>query len=202
MENGTYKHTLNGKHSFLAETLNETFTLSEELKAELIKLTFRLSLKKGEILVKQGEICSNMYFIVKGLTRGYIKKGKQDITLWISVEKDWETAISSFFRGMPATENIQALENTSLEGLRAKDLDYLCSRFPELNTLMRLIFQEYYLSAEGRALMCRIGNATEKYNFFMESRGDLINRVPLKYVASFLGMRIETLSRLRSKFRV
>lgn len=189
------------KYSFLTETLSEIFHLSEELKAELRKLTFRKRLKKGELLVKQGDLCDKMYFIVKGLTRGYIQKGKQDITLWISVEKDWETAISSFFREMPATENIQALENTILEGLYAKDIEYLCNRFKEVNTIMRLIFQEYYLSAEGRALMCRIGNASEKYNYFIEHRGDLINRVALKYVASFLGMRIETLSRLRAKFR-
>ncbi len=195
------QNSLAYKYSFLAEALSKLYPLSEELKNEIRKLTFRISLKKGELLVKEGDICSNMYFIIKGLTRGFVIKGKQEITTWISVEEDWETAISSFFRGLPATENIQALENCMLEGLSEKNLQYLSDKFPEVHIFMRYIFQEYYLTAEGRALMCRIGNATEKYRFFIEKHDSLINRVPLKYVASFLGMRIETLSRLKNKIQ-
>lgn len=157
------------------------------------------SYKRGKFLVREGEICDKMYYIKKGATRSYIKHNKQEITTYISVENEFETSVSSFFSGKPSRENIEVLEPCQLEVLYKKDLHFLYEKFSETNVIVRIILEEYYQAAEERAYMARVGTAVEKYQYLIDTRGHFLNRIPLKHLASFLSMRLETLSRLRTK---
>ena len=96
-------------------------------------------------------------------------------------------------------ENMQAIENCELLALTWSDFQNLYIRFPEFNTVARKLLQKYYQDAEGRAFIARITNAENKYRLFLTSYGHLANRIPLKYIASFLGITLETLSRVRKK---
>jgi hypothetical protein len=75
----------------------------------------------------------------------------------------------------------------------------LYQQFPDFNIVIRKLLQKYYRDAEGRAFIARLTNAESKYRYFITSYNHLVNRIPLKYVASFLGMTLETLSRVRKK---
>jgi CRP-like cAMP-binding protein len=79
------------------------------------------------------------------------------------------------------------------------DYQDLFIKFPEFNIVARKILQKYYQDAEGRAFIARLTNAENKYRLFIAKYGHLANRIPLKYIASFLGITLETLSRVRKR---
>jgi CRP-like cAMP-binding protein len=154
---------------------------------------------KNEMLVKAGSMCTGVYLIRKGILRSFIKEGQKEITTWISCEHELATCITSYGLQQPARENIQALEDCELIVLSTADLQYLYEHFPESNIVGRKILEKYYRDAEERAFIARLMEATTKYKHFIATKSDLLNRVPLKFIASYLGMTLETLSRIRSK---
>jgi len=180
-------------------TLNFFYPLSEGVKDYFRKHTYPCSFRKGKLLLKAGEICEHIYFIKKGAVRGFIKDGTKDITTWITAENEVVSSISSLDMREPALENMQAIENCELFALTYDDFQDLYIKFPEFNIVARKLLQKYYKDAEGRAFIARATNAEKKYRLFVTRYGHLANRIPLKYIASFLGITLETLSRVRKK---
>jgi len=156
--------------------------------------------RKRKLLLKEGAPCEHIYFIVKGALRGFIREGHKDITTWINTEGHLISSIFSLDQGGPGVENIQALENGELLMMSYRDLETLYEEFPETNVLARKLLQHYYADAERRAFIVRLTKAENKYRHFLLHHQHLSNRIPLKYIASFLGMTLETLSRVRKKF--
>lgn len=158
-----------------------------------------IDVKKGEIILKDGTKYENLYFIYKGVLRGYVKEGTHEITTWINEENELSGAISALADFSPSLETVQAIEDSMLIELPIDAVDYIYDHFPETNRTGRLILTHYYIEAEQRALLARISSAEERYRRFMEKRASLTNRISLKYIASYLNMKVETLSRIRSK---
>ena len=185
--------------SLVINTLNYFYPLSEGIKDYLRKHSFSCSFHKGKLLLKAGEICEHVYFIKKGAVRGFIKEGTKDITTWITAENEIVSSISSLDSKEPALENMQAIENCELLAITYTDFQDLYNKFPEFNIVARKILQKYYQDAERRAFIARVANAEKKYRLFLTRYGHLANRIPLKYIASFLGITLETLSRVRKR---
>jgi CRP-like cAMP-binding protein len=99
----------------------------------------------------------------------------------------------------PSLENIQAIEQCELIVAHYDALQYLYKHYIEVNIVGRKLLEKYYSDAEERAFISRIPNAGKRYRHFVETKSNLANRIPLKYIASFLGMTIETMSRIRGK---
>jgi CRP-like cAMP-binding protein len=173
--------------------------LSPEAEAYANEKSFPIELRKGALLVKSGEICPAMYYVRKGILRGYVKEGIKEITTWITAEHELVTAITSFDLQVLSVENIQAIEDCELTAIRFADMEYLYEHFPEVNVIGRKILQKYYRDAEERAYIARLTEASSKYKRFAATKSEMLKRVPLKYIASYLGMTLETLSRTRSK---
>ena len=185
--------------SLVINTLNYFYPLSEGIKDYLRKHSYPCSFRKGKLLLKAGEICDHIYFIKKGAVRGFIKEGTKDITTWITAENEIVSSISSLDSKEPALENMQAIENCDLLAITYTDFQDLYNKFPEFNIVARKILQKYYQDAERRAFIARVANAEKKYRLFLTRYGHLANRIPLKYIASFLGITLETLSRVRKR---
>ena len=185
--------------SSVISTLDYFYPLSEGMKDYFKKHSYACSFRKGKLLLKAGEICEHIYFIKKGAVRGFIKEGKKDITTWITAENEVVSSISALDVMEPAFENMQAIENCELLALTYADFQELYIKFPEFNIVARKVLQKYYQDAEGRAFIVRLTNAENKYRLFITRYGHLANRIPLKYIASFLGITVETLSRVRKK---
>ena len=175
------------------------YPVSTAVQEFMNQRTYSKQLTKGELLVAAGDMCPNLYLIRKGVLRSYVKEGIKEITTWISGEQELVTCITCFGLQQPARENIQALEDCELTVMSLEDLQYLYDNFPEANIVGRKILEKYYRDAEERAFIARLMEATSKYKHFIATKSDLLNRVPLKFIASYLGMTLETLSRIRSK---
>ncbi len=155
--------------------------------------------KKKKLLLKAGTRCEYLFFVVKGALRGYIKEGKKEITTWITVENELVTSIPALSHTQPSREFIQAIEDTDVLMMKLTDLEKLYTEHPEFNIIARKLLQLYYSHAEDRAYIARLSKAKHKYRYYLESKQALATRIPLKYIASYLGMTLETLSKIRSQ---
>jgi CRP-like cAMP-binding protein len=184
----------------LLTVLNQLYPLSPEAEQYLRDHVTPCTVAKRKLLLKEGTTCEHIYFIVKGALRGYTREGAKDITTWITVENELVSSILSLDEQVKAIENIQALEKCELLSLTLAELETMYERFPECNILARKILQRYYADAEQRAFIARLTKAENKYRYFLKRHQALSNRIPLKYIASYLGVTLETLSRIRKKF--
>ncbi len=185
--------------SSLFNVLSAIYPVSVEAIAYAKSKIQLLQISKGSLLVSSGEHCEHLYFVNKGVLRGFVKQGVKDITTWITAENELVTSISSYYQQIPSIENIEALEDCILVAIHRDDMQYLYTNHPEVNTIVRIILEKYYQDAEERAYICRLTEATSKYHRFINTKSQLLNRIPLKYIASYLGMTLETLSRIRSR---
>ncbi|WP_198439786.1 Crp/Fnr family transcriptional regulator [Pareuzebyella sediminis] len=175
--------------------------MGKELRSFLSKNIKSCHFQKNELIVKAGEKCERLYLIKEGLVRGYFYNGKEEITTWMDSENEIFTSITGFFSNKPAMENIQCLEDTYCDYLDYKDYKYCLGHFSEMNHISRIMLEEYYRLSEQRVLLARIPSAINRLDYFMEhSKIEYAERIPKKYLASFLAMRPETLSRLLKKY--
>ncbi len=183
----------------LVTILNYFYPIGEGIKNYFRKHSYSCFFNKGKLLLKAGDICQHIYFIKKGVVRGFVKESDKDITTWITADNELVTSIYSLDSDEPSQENMQAIEDCEMLALTYADLQNLYVQFPEFNIITRKLLQRYYQDAEGRAYIARLTNAENKYQEFLTRYGHLSNRVPLKYIASFLGITLETLSRVRKR---
>jgi CRP-like cAMP-binding protein len=181
----------------LIHVMNQFHPLSPGIISFIEKHVVGCTVSKKKMLLKAGSMCYFIYFIRKGAVRGFIKEGTKDITTWITVEGEMVSSISSLDMKAPASENMQAIENCELYALSFRHLNELYEQFPEFNIAIRKLLQQYYADAERRAFIARLTKAENKYRHFLVRYSHLTNRIPLKYIASFLGITLETLSRVR-----
>lgn len=193
---------LNPNYLYTIDLLNSILPISTELNEYLhgkIKFT---KYKKGEHICNSGDYCDKMFVLCNGLVRGYFVSGGKEITTWISSDRDLVTSISGFFRRKASRENIQCLEDTTAEYLLYDDLKYSLELFPDMATLNRVLLEQYYIHAEDRAFLARIPGALERFRYFNTTdQRHLLKRAPYKYLASLLGMRPETFSRILNEFK-
>jgi CRP-like cAMP-binding protein len=183
----------------LIDFIDHFYPLSDEIKEFISTHTYFKTFSKGKYLLKAGDVCNDYYFIAKGVLRSFLKFGSKEITVWINPENEITTAIRSMSNHKVADEYIQVIENAELVVIPYEVMQNFYTTFPEMNLVGRMLLEQYYAASEERVYICRIPSAEARYKHFVESRPELANRISLKYVASYLGMTLETLSRLRSK---
>ena len=184
-------------HLFGISLLNAIHPLSNPLKNFLSQRLVSHRFKKGDLIVKSGDMCDTIHIIRKGTVRGFFDFDKKEITTWVSIDGELVTSISGFFKKEAAQENIQCLEDTFTESLSYSDMDFAINHYKEMAQLNRILLEHYYVHAEYRALICRIPGAKERYEYFTKIYNpEIIKRLPKKYLASLLNIRPETLSRI------
>lgn len=183
----------------LVRALSQIHPISKPIAAFFAEHITPISLPRKKLLLKVGTICDHVYFIRKGALRAFMKDGNKEITTWITVENELVTSIASLNIQQPSKEFIQALEPCELLAMSYESLEQLYTVFPEFNIVTRKLLQRYYHDAENRAFVSRIPKADQRYRHFVETQPHLANRIPLRYIASYLGLALETLSRVRKK---
>lgn len=184
---------------YLFRLFNSIYPVSERLQNRLNEILHYREIKKKEYLLKEGQVSEHIYFIEKGLLRSFYSKGKNEVTAWFMKENDVIVSVKSFFTQQPGYENIQAIEDSCLHYIHYNDLQKLYEDFVEFNIIGRLITIKYYIASEDRLFSIRKQKATKRYNYLLETQPEIIQRAPRSYIATYLGISLETLSRLSHK---
>lgn len=184
----------------ILEDLNRIKELSTPLQEHLTLMLKSFKFKKKEIIQRQGQVANYIFFIEKGLIRSYFNKRNKEISSWFMKENDFVISVQSFFLQEPAYENLQAIEECLLWGISYQQLQQTYKMFPEFNLHRSIILEKYYSISEQRNHLTLMQKAFDKYVDLLEQQSGLINRVPNKYLASYLGIGAGTLSRIRAQY--
>jgi CRP-like cAMP-binding protein len=183
----------------LLKFLNAVYPLSPDLIEYLdLKLQVRQITKK-QFLLKAGHISRTICFIKSGMFRCFYSQNSIEVSSWFMKEGDVIISVESFFTQKESKESIQALEDCEVYCIDYNELQYIYRNFSEFNFIARVLTEHYYTLSEQRLYSIRMLRAPERYSNLMENHSELIQRVPSKYIASYLGVTEETLSRIRSK---
>ena len=164
------------------------------LESVLVPMKF----SKGEKVLSEGETCQNIYWIVKGLVRQYYYKNNKELTEYMAAENTIMMSIESLFMEKPSMQIIQALEPTLIYAMPKQELEAVAMRSVNIQILYRKILEESLIISQKRADMLRFESAQDRYQRLVKSSPQLVLRAPLVYIASYLQMTPETLSRVRT----
>ncbi len=155
---------------------------------------------KGEKLHKKGNVCNRLFIIEKGMARSFFinEKGK-DISIWFFSEKEAVTSVESFFKRSPSKYDIEALEDTTVHYITYDDLQKLFNKFHSFERFGRLLAIQMLTDLAHKLNAIQFQSAEERYKFLLKKHPNIAFRVPLKHIASYLGITQETLSRVRAK---
>lgn len=152
---------------------------------------------KKTFIQKAGQISDYIYFIEKGIARCFYRKEDREISNWFMSEGDVIISVKSFYHRTPTQEYIEAIEESTLHYLSYTDLQHIYYNFPEFNLIGRILTERYYVLSEERNYNLRFNSAQERFEILKKNYPEIIKRVPAKYIASYLGITEETLSRIR-----
>lgn len=181
------------------EHFKKFIKLSEQLKSELEKRLKHIVFKKGEMVLDADRICTESYFIKKGILRTYFIKDEKEISEYFCGIDEWVNSPRSFIQRKKDIYYIDAIETTEAYSLNVNDLVYLFDNYPEMERYSRLSMGSFFGHMMERITSIRFTSAKEKYDHFCETYHDIYHRIPLGMVASYLGITPETLSRIRKQ---
>ena len=183
----------------LIQHIEQFIVVSEDLKNRLSEISELQNFEKGKFLHKPNRVCNYTYYINSGLVRIYYKKGDKEITDNFSAEGEWITSIYSFMRNLPDNFYIQTIEKSELLAIDMLLLEKCFLDFPEMERFGRKLISKYFVEKSERMISLQFHTAKERYDFFLKTGKNKIQRVPLGMLASHLGITQETLSRVRAE---
>jgi CRP-like cAMP-binding protein len=154
---------------------------------------------KNEKILAEGEICENIYWIVKGLVRQFYYKNGKELTEYMATENTICMCIESLFLEQPTNLQIMAIEPTVLYCLPKARLEAVAMKSVNIQILYRKILEESLILSQIHADMLRFESAIDRYQKLVKRSPQLVLRAPLVYIASYLQMTPETLSRVRTQ---
>lgn len=186
---------------YLCAMLSTIYPVSKELENEFKRYAIEVNLGLGDHLLEEGSICKYMYFIKSGAVMGYTHHNQKEITTYISIENEFVSSLSGLYGEMPSREGIKAIEPTVLLGVSTDILLTWYDRFFDLNFIIRKVYENYYRDAQERSHIIRVGDAKERFLYFLKTRGEAVDRLPTAILASFLDMKPQTLLKLRLELK-
>ena len=153
---------------------------------------------KNEIILREGETCENIYWVVKGLVRQFYYKNKKELTEYMATENSIVMCIESLVKEEPTRLQSQALEPSIIYSLPKADLEQAAINCVNIQMLYRKILEESLIISQHHADMLRFETAQDRYAKLVKRSPQLVLRAPLVYIASYLQMTPETLSRVRT----
>lgn len=163
-------------------------------------LTYKL-LKKSAYFIREGETCKQVAFILSGSLRTYyISEKGEEITYCITFSNNFMTAYSSYLTAEPTQENIQAITTTELLIVQKDKLEALAQQNLNWIYFLKTIAEQQYIELEKRIFQLQKTDAAKRYADLMKNQPEYIQKIPLQYLASYLGITQRHLSRIRKEF--
>ncbi|WP_375560509.1 Crp/Fnr family transcriptional regulator [Bernardetia sp. OM2101] len=179
----------------------QTFeVLSETEIDDFVKNTTPKKLTKSDFFIREGEICKEIAFIKSGTFRSFYTSNKgEEFTYCIMFPNNFLAAYSSFIRGEPTSENIQAITETELLVISKNKVDNLLQENINWLKVFKIIAEQQYIELEKRVFQLQKDNAVQRYKDLIENQPQYIQQIPLNYLASYLGITQRHLSRIRKE---
>lgn len=192
-------------HQFLkmdiSAILDQIFQLPQESKKNLLLTTNLVCYPKGHIILKAGKVESSIYFIKKGIVRAYIDEDNSDATFWFGKEGETIISMKSYVENQNGYENIELLEDCELYELKTADLDRLFNSDIHIANWGRKFAERELIKTEERLISKLFKNASERYIDLLKNNPELIQRIQLGHIASYLGITQVSLSRIRAELK-
>ncbi len=172
--------------------------LTEQTKAEICTHLSVLNLDKKHILIKENQYHDFAYFVIKGAVRSYYLKDGIEVNTWFAMENEMVGSLNNF-KDKPSRETIELLENSTLIAINFKKIKPLMFTNIQIANFVNAIIEDYALFLEDKAFSSQMLSSMDRYVLLLDKEPKLFQRIPLTYIASYLGISRETLSRLRAK---
>jgi CRP-like cAMP-binding protein len=174
--------------------------MSPELQAYLAQILKKVEFKAGKFALKEGKINNYIFFLESGLVRIFHHYKNVEVTSWFLKQGEIFISVSSFLLQVPSYENIVALEDCICWGITYEQLEEVCRLFPEFDFHQIRILRRYYARSEERKFKMERQKPLEKYAELAKGDPELLSRVPVKLLASYLGISDRSLSRVRNQY--
>lgn len=184
---------------FLIDSLKKVISISAD-EEQLVKQLFsEKHIKKGEHFLTEGQVCRSIGFINSGLVRYYMNEDGNEGTYYFGKEGDFVGDYESFLPQVSSTKNIQVLEDTSLYVISNDSLQQLYKDLKEGERLGRLAIEQVFVSVLQQLSSFYRDSPQFRYQRFLKTFSAISQRVPQYYIASFVGIKPQSLSRIRKR---
>lgn len=183
------------------QIIDSIYPLPEGSRSALKKNIAEVTYSKGYLLFRADKTETNIYFIKKGIVRAYTDQDDNEITYWFGKEGQTVISMKSYVENQKGYENIELLEDGELYVLKTKDLQKLFNEDIHIANWGRKFAEQELVIMEERFICRQFRTATERYKELLKDAPDLLQRVPLGHIASYLGITQVSLSRIRAEIR-
>lgn len=187
-------------HTDLKKFLLKYADFSEEELAIIVSKVRSRNLKTHEFLLTQGEVCQDLVFVQRGCVRLFYMKEEMEVSVWFSFEHNSAIEVYSFISGKPSEYFLQAIEDSEVLLLSKRELDRLCLTQPKMLLMMKNFWEDVLLNLINRFTSLQTDSAEKRYLDLL-SRPTYMKSIPLKYLASFIGVTPTSLSRIRKQIK-
>jgi CRP-like cAMP-binding protein len=181
--------------------ISNIFPLPEQSKYLLKENMLEVSYPRGHVLFKVNRIASKVYFIKKGMVRAYANPEEEEITFWFGKEGDAVISMKNYIENQKGYETIELLEPCDLYEIQTEALRMLYNSDIHIANWGRKFAEQELIKVEERFISRQCKTALERYTALMNNDPDLLQRVQLAHIASYLGITPVSLSRIRSEFK-
>lgn len=185
----------------IEQILDKIYPLSESSKLILKNHIVELSFPKNKILISADKIEKDFYFIKKGIARTFVYTDGDETTFSFGKEGDTIISMKSYIANQKGYENVELLEDCLVYKLNTQDIRKLYSENIEIANWGIKFAENELLKAEDRLLTRQFGTATNRYEILLKNYPNLLQRVQLGYIASYLGITQVSLSRIRANIK-
>ena len=192
------KELQNTTRDIARELARKYSTMTHEELDTLESILVPRKYAKGEMILKEGEVCESIYYIDKGLIRQFYYKNDKELTEHIGSDGEIFMCIESLFKEEPTKLQVEALEPTIVYLIPKHRLEQVALHNVNIQILYRKILEESLIISQVHADLLRFETAQNRYQRLCKMKPQVVLRAPLVYIASYLQMTPETLSRIRS----
>ncbi|MDV7695707.1 Crp/Fnr family transcriptional regulator [Chryseobacterium soli] len=183
------------------EIIDSIYKIPETSKENLKKYITETTYSKGHCLMEANKIIPFICFIKKGIVRAYASTSDNDITFWFGSEGETVVSMKSYVEDKPGYENIELLEECDLYVLKTEDLRTLFNEDIHIANWGRKFAERELVKTEELIISRQFKTALERYKDLMRDKSDLLKRVQLGHIASYLGITQVSLSRIRAEIK-
>ncbi len=185
--------------TLLYETITDLTEISVSSLGKLFEIANKRQFKKGEFILKPGQVCKTIMFVEEGYLRTFIDKDGTEINTDFTFEGNFTTNLKSLRSASSADNSIQAGEITIIYEFDKDKLLELYNVSAEIESFGRKLLEQLLIAQEEHTNLFKIYSPTERYHYLQTNKPKILQRISLSQLSSYLGIARETLSRIRKK---